>query len=60
MNKPHNFHQLLLHEDMALWPVLGLVGLGVGAHLGSGEDAMDQRSLIRYSNFGDNALLCGI
>jgi len=39
-------------EDMAVWPVLdtlsGLVGLGVGAHLGSGEAAMDQRSLIHY------------
>jgi len=55
MNEWHNAHQLLLHEEgMAVWPVLdtlsGLVGLGVGAHLGSGEAAMVQRlSIVHYS-----------
>lgn len=39
----------LLHDDITVCPVLdtlsGLVGLGVGAHLGSGEAAMDRRSV---------------
>lgn len=44
LNKLHAAQ--LPHEDMEVWPVVealsGLVGLGVGAHLGSGEAAMDR------------------
>jgi hypothetical protein len=47
LNEPHVAQ--LLREEITICPVLdtasGLVGLGVGAHLGSGEAAMDRQSV---------------
>jgi hypothetical protein len=60
MNERQNA-QLHDDEDTAVWPpaldtLSGLVGLGVGAHLGSGEAAMDQRSLVHCISI--RRLLC--